>query len=93
MEPRYPKDSRLPHPGIHQAKVDKRLNTIEANATNIKNNFVGHTRSMLERLEAIEARLKEIEEPKPTPVNRWDELHPYAQTLVSQLINHLASTQ
>ena len=54
---KYPKDSSLPHPGIHQAKVDARLNAIEANATNIKHNFVGHTRSILDRLGIIEERL------------------------------------
>ena len=68
MNPRYLRDSRLPHPGIHQAKVDARL-------------------------DAIEAQLKEVAQPKPILINRWDELHPYAQTLVSRLINHLASTQ
>ena len=26
---KYPKDSSLPHPGIHQAKVDARLNTVD----------------------------------------------------------------
>ena len=35
----------------------ERLNTIEANATNIKHNFVGHTRSILDRLGIIEERL------------------------------------
>ena len=26
---KYPKDSSLPHPGVHQAKVDARLDAIE----------------------------------------------------------------
>ena len=51
---KYPKDSSLPHPGVHQAKVDARLDAIEANVTNTKHNFVGHTRSILDRLCIIE---------------------------------------
>jgi len=54
----HPDRLRRPHPGVHQAKVDARLDTIEANATNIKNNFVGHTRSTLDRLDTIESEIK-----------------------------------
>ena len=54
---KYPKDSSLPHPGVHQAKVDARLDAIEANVANTKHNFVGHTRSILDRLGIIEERL------------------------------------
>ena len=38
-----------------------RLDTIEANVTNTKHNFVGHTRSILDRLGIIEERLNAMD--------------------------------
>ena len=52
---KYPKDSSLPHPGVHQAKVDARLDAIEANVANIRNNFVGH-------VTALETKVKQLED-------------------------------
>ena len=63
----YPKDSSLPHPGIHQAKVDARLNAIEANVTNIKHNFVGH-------VTALEAKVKQLEDRARTQRNESDHI-------------------
>jgi len=54
----HPRDIRRPHPGVHQAKVDARLNTIEANATNIRNNFVGHTRALETKVKHLEDRAR-----------------------------------
>ena len=39
-----------------------RLDTIEANVTNTKHNFVGHTRSILDRLGIIEERIAIMQE-------------------------------
>ena len=51
----HPKDIRRPHPGVHQAKVDARLDVIEANVANIRNNFVGH-------VTALETKVKQLED-------------------------------
>ena len=55
---KYPKDSSLPHPGVHQAKVDTRLDVIEANVANIRNNFVGHTRALETKVKQLEDRAR-----------------------------------
>ena len=39
-----------------------RVDTIEANVTNTKHNFVGHTRSILDRLGIIEERIALMQE-------------------------------
>ena len=36
----------------------ERLNTIEANATNIKHNFVGHTRALETKVKQLEDRVR-----------------------------------
>ena len=41
--------------------VETNLDVIEANATNTKHNFVGHTRSILDRLGIIEERLNAMD--------------------------------
>ena len=38
----------------------ERLDTIEANVTNTKHNFVGHTRSILDRLGIIESQIESM---------------------------------
>ena len=43
--------------GQRYTTILDRLDTIEANATNTKHNFVGHTRSILDRLGIIEERI------------------------------------
>ena len=70
---KYPKDSSLPHPGVHQAKVDARLDAIEANVANIRNNFIGHTR-------ALETKVKQLEDRAQT--QRDESSHSEAESKV-----------
>jgi len=64
----HPKDIRRPHPGIHQAKVDVRLNTISVRLDDIVD-VVGHLESdvsdldscysdVVPRLDAIELEVE-----------------------------------
>ena len=48
--------------GQRYTTILDRLDTIEANVTNTKHNFVGHTRSILDRLGIIEERIALMQE-------------------------------
>ncbi len=54
----HPDRLRRPHPGVHQAKVDARLNAIETNTSNIEEDVEGLDRACSDRLDKIESEIK-----------------------------------
>ena len=54
----HPDRLRRPHPGVHQAKVDARVNAIETNTSNIEEDVEGLDRACSDRLDKIESEIK-----------------------------------
>ena len=54
----HPDRLRRPHPGVHQAKVDARLNAIETNTSNIEEDVEGLDRACSDRLDKIDSEIE-----------------------------------